>query len=50
MSYISVPEGCFNLSKHCADHDELQIYAAFYLGLHCLPSICLGDSIIQMGK
>ena len=30
------------------DPDEMQHYAAFYLGLQCLQSYCLGVSRIQM--
>ena len=30
--------------------DELQHFAAFYLGLHCLKNICLGVSQIQRVK
>ena len=33
---FSVPEGCLNLANS-ADSDEMQQYAAFHLGLHCLP-------------
>ena len=33
---ISVTEGCFNFGTS-ADSDEMQHYAAFHLGLHCLP-------------
>ena len=33
---IFVPEGCFNVSKQNRP-DEMQHYAAFHLGLHCLP-------------
>ena len=32
---ISAPEGCFSLANS-ADHNEMQHYAAFYLGLHSL--------------
>ena len=32
---ISVLEGCFLANS--ADSDEMQHYAAFHLGLHCLP-------------
>ena len=31
---ISVPEGCFNLSKQCRPY-EMQHNAAFHLDLHC---------------
>ena len=31
---FSVPKGCFNLNSE--DPDEMQHYAAFHLGLHCL--------------
>ena len=35
---ISVPEDCFYLSKlNSAEIDEMLHYAAFHLGLHCLP-------------
>ena len=33
---VSIPEGFLILVK-CADHDEMQHYAAFHLDLHCLP-------------
>ena len=33
---ISVPED-FLISANSADPDEMQHYAAFHLGLHCLP-------------
>ena len=35
---ISVPEDCFNLNKKCKPwwNDEMQHYAAFHQGLHCL--------------
>ena len=38
-----VPKARFYL-RNSADPDELHQYAAFHLGLHCLPkpSICLG--------
>ena len=35
-SQLYVTEGCFNHSK-CVDPDEMQLYAAFHLGLHSLP-------------
>ena len=35
---ISVLEGCINLSKS-AHPDEMQRYAAFHHGIHCLPKI-----------
>ena len=37
---VSVTEGCFNLFlklANSADPDEMQHYAAFHLGLRCLP-------------
>ena len=34
--YISVSEGCFILAISVY-LDEMQHYAAFHLGLHCLP-------------
>ena len=33
---ISVSEDCFCLSKQCSP-DEMLHFAAFHLGLHCLP-------------
>ena len=35
LLYISVPEDCFSFSKQDPD------YAAFYLGIHCLPKYLL---------
>ena len=47
---ISVPEDCFYLSKH-ADPDEMQPYAAFHLGLHCLPKYkCTCLSVSKMKR
>ena len=46
LRYISVAENCLNLFMFLkmvlikaisADSDEMQHYAAFHLGLHCLP-------------
>ena len=38
ISGISIPEGA-----NSADPDEMQHYAAFHLGLHCLPKyLCRG--------
>ena len=37
---VSVTKGCFNLFlklANSADPDEMQHYAAFHLGLSCLP-------------
>ena len=34
---ILLPEDLFYLYKQCIDPDEMQHYAAFHLGLHCLP-------------
>ena len=36
MVIISVPEGVLILANS-ADPNEMQHYAAFHLGLHCLP-------------
>ena len=33
---ISVPENCFTVTNS-VDPDEMPHYAAFHLGLHCLP-------------
>ena len=40
FQYISVPEDIFTLANS-ADLDEMLHYAAFHLGLHCLPKYCL---------
>ena len=34
---IYVPKDCFNILANSADTDKMQLYAAFHLGLHCLP-------------
>ena len=36
IKYIFVPEDCFILANS-GDPDEMLPYAAFHLGLHCLP-------------
>ena len=36
-SCIYVPEVCFFILSNSADPDEMLPYAAFHLGLHCLP-------------
>ena len=40
IKYISVPEDCFILAN-IGDPDEMLSYAAFHLGLHCLPEYLL---------
>ena len=46
---ISIPEGCFNVSKQC-DPDEMQHYAAFCQGLHCLPKYPFRGSQYKRAK
>ena len=38
------------MGKNSADPDEMQRYAAFHLGRHCLPNTRLGVSSIQRGN
>ena len=49
MMFFSVPECCFNLYKltNSEDPDEMQHYAAFHLGFHCLSKYPFRGSSIQ---
>ena len=47
--YISVTEDCFHLASN-ADPDEMLHFAAFHLGLHCLPKYLFISSQNEKGK
>ena len=45
---ISVPEDCIFLAKS-ADPDKMLPYAAFHLGLHCLPKYLFINILSEKG-